>query len=565
MVRKLLSAFNRDFSSLHEAAYILALSAVGSQVLALVRDRLFASTFGAGTVLDVYYASFRVPDLVYVFIASLVAATVLIPFVTEKLTNENKKEVSLFLGKILTFFIVLMIAVSAILFVAMPYLSDLVVPGFTEKEQETFVTLSRLLLLSPFFLGLSNLIGSAVQALRKFFVYALTPIVYNLSIIFGILFLYEPFGVEGLVYGVLLGAFLHFAIQVPLVVKEGIFPRLTPSFDTTVFKEVARLSLPRTLTLSVHHVLIIVFVSIASGMLAGSISIFTLAYNLQAVPVAIIGMSYSVAAFPTLSRLFSEGNKETFVNYIITAARHIIFWSLPVLALFVVLRAQIVRTILGAGAFNWQDTRLTAAALALFSFAVVAQNLMNLFVRGFYAAGDTKKPLVINLVSGVLILIFSFYFLHIFETNETFRGFFESLFRVSGIPGTQILMLPLAFSLGAIINMTLIWKAFKREFRDEYVSLRKNFFQSLSGALIIGITSYFFLQVFADVFDLDTFMGIFLQGLCAGVGGLIAGGLFYSFVNNREFVELRDTLTRKLFAKKPVQPDQGELWGDTHH
>ncbi|MAZ40777.1 murein biosynthesis integral membrane protein MurJ [bacterium] len=559
MVNGIVRLFNKDFGGLHEAAFLLGISAFGSQILALVRDRLFASTFGAGTTLDVYYASFRVPDIIYVLVASLVAATVLIPFITEKLGEERRQELNNFLSSILTFFLLLMIIVSLVAYVLMPTLADIVVPGFSDENKETFIELSRLLLLSPFLLGLSNLFGSVVQTMRRFFVYALTPIVYNLAIIFGLLFLYEPFGIKGLVYGVILGALFHFIIQIPTVVRSGIFPRITFVPDFSSIKKVVTLSLPRTLTLSVNHILIIVFVALASRIEEGSIAIFNLSYNLQSVPLAIIGMSYSVAAFPTLSRLFSNGDKSHFVQYIVAAGKHIIFWSLPVLSLFVVLRAQIVRTILGAGEFTWTDTRLTAAALALFSFSVVAQGLINLFVRGYYAAGNTKKPLYVNLVSGLVSVVLGFVFLSIFSSVPGFRDFFENLFRVEGIPGTSVLMLPLAFSVGALLNLSLIWLLFKKEFREYYVSIRKSVFQSLAAALLMGIVAYYLLQVFDDVFDINTFWGIFLQGFLSGIAGIVVGILFLETLGNQEIKDIRRALVARVSKTRPVLPDQEEL------
>ena len=162
-------------------------------------------------------------------------------------------------------------------------------------------------------------------------------------------------------------------------------------------KSVMALSVPRTLTLSANHLVLLVFGSFASLAGEGSISIFNLSFNLQSVPLSIVGVSYSVAAFPILVRMFSNGERDAFIEQTLSSLRHIIFWSLPVMVLFIVLRAQIVRTVLGTGEFGWPETRLTAAALALFSLSILAQSVILLVVRGYYAAGRTKVPLVVNL------------------------------------------------------------------------------------------------------------------------------------------------------------------------
>ena len=127
---------------------------------------------------------------------------------------------------------------------------------------------------------------------------------------------------------------------------------------------------------------------------------------MQSVPLAIVGASYSLAAFPTLAGLWTKGDTRTFVSTLSTAMRHIFFWSVPALVLFVVLRAQIVRTVLGSGAFDWSDTRLTAASLALFAVSVVAQSAILLLTRAYYAAGKTRAPLFIAF-GGALITVCS--------------------------------------------------------------------------------------------------------------------------------------------------------------
>jgi len=550
MVKWFFSLFNRDFGGLHEAAFLLGVSAIFSQILALFRDRLFASTFGTGTTLDIYYASFRIPDLIYVIIASLVAATVLIPFLIDRFASHSHEDVRHFLNSVLTMFLGLLLGASLLAFILLPYVADTLVPGFSEKELSSFILLSRILLIQPIFLGLSNLLGAVTQAFRRFFLYALAPILYNVGIIIGILFFYEPFGIAGLGYGVILGAFLHLIVQIPFVADRNLIPIPTSRPNMGDIKNVFMLSLPRTVTLSANNVIVIILTALASLLGSGSIAVFNLSYNLQAVPLAVIGMSYSVAAFPTLVKLFAEGNKEHFVRYIVVAAKHIIFWSLPALSLFIVLRAQIVRVILGAGAFTWTDTRLTAASLALFSFSVVAQGLILLFVRGYYAAGNTKKPLMANLSASIVTILLAFVFLRWFERFPAFTNFFEVLFRVSDVAGTKILMLPLAFSLGSLLNMTILWQFFKRDFKEHYISVRKSVFTALAGALIIGTVSFYLLRFFDDFFNINTFTGIFMQGFLSGIGGIISGMVFFEFIKDKEYMVFKKIFVDKFFTRK---------------
>ena len=246
-------------------------------------------------------------------------------------------------------------------------------------------------------------------------------------------------GLNGLGLGVVLGAFLHLAIQIPVIIQTGFAPVFRLRIDLREIFEVIKISLPRTITLSLSNITILVLISFASSLGEGSISVFNLSFNLQSVPLSIIGVSYSVAAFPTLARFFSSGDRNKFAEHIVIATRHIIFWSVPAIFLFIVLRAQIVRTILGSGRFSWEDTRLTAAALALFAISILAQGLILLFVRGYYAAGITKRPLIINTFSSILIIVLALFFVNLFDSSDVFRYFTQSLLRIGDLPNTSVI------------------------------------------------------------------------------------------------------------------------------
>lgn len=558
MVKRIFKIFYREFTGMHEAAYLLGTFAILSQVLGLIRDRLLAHSFGASALLDVYYAAFRIPDFLFVSVASFASATVLVPFFLEKLNAEDGKAKK-FLNDVFTVFFSAILVAALIAFIFIPELSYLVAPGFSEIDREALIFLSRLLLVSPILLGLSNLLGSVTQSFNKFFVFALSPVLYNLGIIIGIVILYPIFGLMGIILGVLLGAFFHLAVQIPVVIREGFVPKFSFSIDFPSIKKVLTLSLPRTFALSVGHISILALISLASLISAGSISIFQLSFNLQSVPLSIIGVSYSVAAFPTLSRLFSSGEKQKFFDHLANAARHIIFWSMPVIFLFVVLRAQIVRVILGSGAFNWDDTRLTAAALALFTISLVAQSIVLLFTRGYYAAGNTKRPLFINTLSSVFVIIAAFFLLRAFAGAPIFRTTMEHLLKIENIAGTGVIMLPLAFTLGMILNAALLWIFFQRDFGNFAREISQSFFHSLSASFIMGFVAYEFLAVFSRVFDLNTFLGIFFQGFLSGIFGIAAGVFVLHLLKNREFETVRRALAKKFWRAHPVVPGQEGL------
>lgn len=555
MVKKILHLLNREISGLHQAAYLLGFFAILSQVLALFRDRMLASIFGAGQSLDVYYAAFRIPDIVFATVASLVSVSVIIPFLTERI-DRNESEAKHFLNNIFTFYMVLMVVVSLGLFCATPSLLKVLFPTMAAGAfYSDLVSMTRILLLSPFLLGLSNLFASVTQVYRRFFVYAIAPVMYNIGIMIGIIVLYPLYGLVGLTCGVILGALLHLLIQVPSVISSGLLPRFHFPLDLSSIKRVVFISLPRTITVSSNELTELFLISFASFLIPGSISVFNFSFNLQSVPFSIIGVSYSLAAFPTLTRLFSKGDTEQFLEQMIISSRHIIFWSIPISVLFVVLRAQVVRTILGVGRFNWDDTRLTAAALALFTVSLVAQNLTTLFVRSYYARGKTKPPLFMNMFSACLIVVISYGLVMLFQHAELFRYFMEAALKVENIPGTVVLMLPLGYTIGTLINMVIHWYAFESEYKKYSGLVLRTLFQTVGASLIMGYVAYRMLGVFDAFFNLNTLFGIFMQGFLSGIVGLCAWLVTLGLLKSTELIDVWSTLHKKIWKAKVVAPD----------
>jgi len=562
MVNRIITFLNKEFKGVNEAALLLGGFALLSQILGLVRDRTLAYIVGPGPMLDIYYAAFRIPDFLYLSIASLASITVLMPFLMSRMnkdsdTNEKAKS---FLNNVFSAYLIFMVIASLLIAIFMPYIVHFIVPGFSESQIVLLITVSRIMLLSPILIGLSNLIGTITQLFRNFLVFSLSPVFYNIGILLGVIFLYPKFGVYGLSIGVVLGAFMHFIIQVPVVIKHNFFPKFTFKIDWQEIFTVIKTSAPRTLTLSCNSLAFIFLIAMASTLKAGSISLFTFAYNLQSVPVGIIGISYSVAAFPVLVKSFSIKDIDNFINQIILTARQIIFWSLPAISLLIVLRAQIVRVILGSNTFSWADTRLTAASVSLFIISLVSQGLVLLFVRGYYAAGNTKKPLFVNVFSSVMVIVFAKLFIYIFTNYPLVLSQLEIILRVKDVPGTIMLALPLAYAFGSLLNFFLIWILFKKDFLiGKKIKLLPCFLESTISAVVMGIVSYLLLGLFDGVFNINTGLGIFLQGFLSGIIGIISGIFVLFLLKNKELFDIFHALKNKFWRKSVIAPEQSDL------
>jgi len=537
-----LTVIGREVRGMHQAAYLLAAFAFLSQMLALVRDRLFAAEFGASYTLDVYYAAFRIPDLLFATVASLLSLYALLPVLSRLAQSDEGKMIS-FLRQTLLYFFAGMGAISLAAFIAAPWLLQLLVPGIASPE---LVMLTRILLLQPIFLGASNILANLTQIRHRFFLYSISPLLYNLGIIAGILFLYPRFGIEGLAWGVVLGALLHMLMQLPFFASEKPQTRMPTREFLRELRQVLMLSVPRTLSLGAGQISLIILTALASFMAPGSIAVFMFGWNLQAVPLTIIGVSYSVAAFPTLSKLHAGGDAAEFVRHVEVALRHIFFWTIPATVLVIVLRAQLVRTILGAGAFDWAATRLTAAALALFILSLLAQSVSMLIARAYYAAGNTQKPFYFGLLTVGTTVVTALMFIAVFHGNYLWRDVLEEMLRVSDLTGTTVLMLALAMTLGSWAGFIAGFWYLRRDFNLSIAPLWRLTFESLGAAILGGGAAYLALTGMGRLVDINTATGVLAQGLVGGLWGLGVTALVLVLLKNPEIKEAYAALKNKL-------------------
>lgn len=560
MVRRLLERISAPVRGLHQAAYLLAALTLASQALALLRDRTFAHTFGAGQVLDLYYAAFRVPDLVFALVSSLVSAYVLIP----RITGMDRESTRWLLSESATFLFGVGGLICIVLAVFMPQFLSLLYPSLaTSAYQGEFILLARILLVQPILLGLSGVLGSVTQVHRRFALFALSPVLYNLGIIFGAVFLYPNFGLPGIGIGVVIGSLAYLAVNIPVILGAGVMPSFRmPKY--ALMMPVIRDSIPRSLALGMGSVTALFLTAFASRVGTGSVSVFTFASNLEAVPLALIGSSYAVAAFPALSEASALDRRDEFTRILSSSARHIILWSVVALGLIVVLRAHLVRVILGTGAFDWNATRLTAALLAVLAVGLVAQGLVLLFSRALYAARQSWRPLMYQFAGGILTVVLAAAFLMM--PNDGFPASLAAFLKVSDVPGTTILLVALAATLGQVFLALLSLTALHSVSPNLARPLLRPLVDGSVAALAGGAAAYAMLVLEGGIAPLTTLMSVFIQGLMAGIVGLAASAFALYLTENEEFRIVVGALDRLIkthtgrsallapSAEEPIQP-----------
>ena len=315
MIRRL---FGGQTKTITAAAIIIGSASLVSRLLGVLRDRVLAGEFGAGAELDMYYAAFRIPDLVFNLLVLGALSAGFIPVFSGYL--KNKKEAWELVNVATNALGIALLLLTALLLLITPLLMRMITPGFDSTQLEITSQLARIMFLSPLLLGISAIWGGVLQSLRQFFIYSLAPIVYNVGIIIGALYFVPSLGVYGLAWGVVLGAGLHMLIQLPPVLRLGYRYRPVIDFEHRGFRKIVAMMLPRTLGLLTSQLNFLVITIIGSTLAAGSIAIFNLANNLQSFPLGIFGISFAIAAFPTLSELADK--KRDFIRVFSTTVRH---------------------------------------------------------------------------------------------------------------------------------------------------------------------------------------------------------------------------------------------------
>lgn len=461
-------------TSVLSAATIIMLMVVASRALGLVRQRVLAHFFGAGE-LSLFFAAFRLPDLVFEVLVFGTFASAFIPVFTKALKKgrENAWETAtsvtnigvlafLFVGFILAFF-------------ANP-LYSIFAPGYSSEQRAEIVKIARILFAAQGFFVVSYVLTSVLESLRRFLVPALAPLFYNLGIIFGTTILVGKFGLLAPALGVFLGAFLHFLIQLPLAIRLGF--RFSPVIRITKeVRHIGRLALPRIIEVSFLQVSKIVELSLASIISTAAYTYFTFASTLQFLPVGIFGTSVAKAALPTLAR--QAGNTLEFRKTLFGALYQIIFFVAPIAMVLIVLRIPLVRLIFGTDIFSWESTVQTGLVVSAFALGVVFQSAVSLLARGFYALHDTKTPVTVSIVSILAIVAMDLLFIKGFSLpvwglalSFSIGSLFQAVMllyllnrRLSGVPLINLLGPPvrtLIASLGSGAVMFLLLKIFDR-------------------------------------------------------------------------------------------------------
>lgn len=532
----MLGFLHRESRSIIGAATIVGVLAFVSRFMGFIRDRILAGEFGAGDTLDVYYAAFKVPDLLFgLIVVGALSASFIPLFLSHYSDSHQNRTAWNFANNAVHIVGITMTALAVVLAIFADPLSHFIAPGFPNYKLDQVASFTRVVLIAQVLLAISMVYGSVLQSIKRFFLYSLAPIFYNAGIIVGAIFFVDWFGTIGLAWGVVLGAALHLLTQILGVWKTGYnyswVLNLTDRDTRTMF----RLMGPRTLGIAIGQLLFLILSIFATTLEPGSVTIFQFAYNIEFFAIGIFGVSLAIAVFPTLAREAAQDNSDEFVRMLISTIRHIFYFLIPMTLLFLILRAQIVRVVVGAGEFDWTATILTANTLAFFALTLIPQSLVFVFSRAFYALKDTITPLTCAIVSALIGILTAF------SLEESFG----------------VIALSIGYSLAALIQCAAMWVLL----RQRMGSLRESelvpaLFKMTTAGLVCGVVMQFVKPLIVSVIPLNTFFGVLSQGVIAGslgIGAYLLVGQLLGVEDQRElFSVLKRSFLRQSQPKEAV-------------
>jgi putative peptidoglycan lipid II flippase len=398
-------------SRLRQVAFSTALVMVifaATKLISLVQTFIIARYFGVGRELDAYVTANRVPELIVVLISGGALGHAFIPIFSGYLAKQDRdgawRLASMVINAVLTAALVL----SALVFVLTPWLvPNVIAPGFAPATTEQTVVLMRILLLGTIIFSISGIFSGILQSHNHFLLPALAPIMYDIGILFGVVVLLRPFGLEGVAVGTVLGAAMHLLVQVPGLVRHRMRWQPIFTFADPQLRTVVKRMIPRILGLGVFQLNFLVMTNIASRLGEGAVSAFDWGWRLMQIPQTLIGTAMGIVIFPTLAALSATGDEVGKRLAMSSALRFILVASIPSAVGLIVVGQPLV-SLLEGGAFDASASALVYSTLRAFTLGLIVHSMLEVVARSFYAEGDTYTPLWAALVGAVVNLGLSF-------------------------------------------------------------------------------------------------------------------------------------------------------------
>ncbi len=488
------------------SALILAVMIVTSSIFGFLRYRILAGFFNKEE-LDIYFASFRIPDLVFEILITGALTSSFIPIYIK--FQKSKQELSVNISSIINLISLILFVFVLVIFIFLDKIIILITPGFDPKKTAEVVFYSRLLLIGQLpFLVFGNFLTGIGQANKIFLVTSLAPIVYNLTVIISTILFTKSLFLLAPILGVTTGAFLFFAIQLPLLIS-GEFSYQPVIKITQGLKDFFRIVVPRVFTVVIAQIDATVDLTLTTLLGGGAYTIFYLAQRLQLLPISVIGIAFGQASLPYLSEICEDKKFDDFKKIITDSILNLFFLTIPIMSFFIFARTPLIRLFFGGRKFDWEATVQTAITLSYFSFSLPFHTIYYFLTRCFYAILDSKTPFFISLFSILLNAALSTIFIIVLKL--------------------PVWSLAISFSLSITLNVLLLLLILDRKLNG--LGFKAVIFESLKivlATLIASIFAYYLMKLLDGlVFDTSRTINVFF--LLAS--GLTLYLLLYSFLS----------------------------------
>jgi putative peptidoglycan lipid II flippase len=429
---------------LPQGAAILSILIFGSYLMGLLRDRIFARTFGAGSDLDAYNAAFVLPELLLDVLVEAGLAAPFIPiFLRLRASQGDPAEADRFARTILTGAVTVMGVAAVLMFIFAEATTGFIAPGFDGAQADLYASLFRVMLVTPILFAASLTLGQVLLAEQRYFWYGLAPLLYNAGIIAGTVLFSGSLGIYGPAIGAVIGAMIHLASR--FVGLRGSRFRVGLGWEarTASVREFVRLMLPKTVSHPVEPITFLFFTNVASGLAAGSVTVVSYARNFQSVPVSLVGVAFALAVFPALSTAHATGDRPGFVRLLRTNLLSIGLLTALAAVAMIVIGEVAIRVLLGGGAFDEADITRTAAVLGAFALSVPFESLTHLLSRAIYATEHTILQVLASIAALVITVAAT----------------------LALLPAAGLLAIPYGFAIGQAAKVVLLGAALAMRLR----------------------------------------------------------------------------------------------------
>lgn len=475
--------------SIFSSAVLLSLMIVLARLAGFLRYRILAGYFTAQE-LDIFFASFRIPDLIFeILITGALTSTFIPIFVKYKAV---KKDLTENISSIINLIFILLGVFIVVASIFMDQIIQVLTPGYSPEKISQIANYSRILLIGqlPFLVG-GNFLTGLGQADKTFFIPAVAPIFYNVAIIVVTVFFYKTLLLSAPIWGVVAGAIVMFIIQLPLLWKSEFTYRFIFK-KTQGLIDFIRMVVPRALTVIVAQLDATIDLSLATLLGGGAYTVFYLAQHLQLLPVSVVGIAFGQASLPYLSEIYQEKRVDEFKKIVTDSILNLFFLTIPAAVFFVFARTPLIRLFFGGQKFDWDATVLTAITLSYFSLSLPFHTVYYLLTRCFYAIMDSKTPFYVGIfsifVNTILSLLFVFYF-HF-----------------------PVWALAISFSVAITINSVVLFLMLSKRIGGfDLVQIFKELIKMGIAAGISGAFSYSIMKLFDGlIFDTSFTLNVFL-------------------------------------------------------